>query len=112
MKHASADDAAKETAALYALGALTQLEASAFDNHLAEGCETCLSEVRSFDSVVGNLGLGAIESEPPSRRRQKLLSPVNNGRDLEGPEKPAAKRPHELKPQLFTVRADEGEWKE
>src|SRR5262252_5335837 len=105
MKHASADDAAKETAALYALGALSQLEASAFHNHLAEGCETCLSEVRSFDSVVGNLGLGAILAEPPSGLREKLLSSLVNGSNLERSETPAAKRPHEPKPQLFTVRA-------
>jgi anti-sigma factor ChrR (cupin superfamily) len=111
MKHTTADDAAKETVALYALGALTQLEASAFDRHIAEGCETCRTELRSFDSVVGNLGLGAANTDPPLRLREKLLTSLDGETVYQTSGKPAQSlQAPEL--QLLTVRAHEGEWKE
>jgi anti-sigma factor ChrR (cupin superfamily) len=112
MKHRCADDAAKETAALYAMGALTQLEASAFDRHLAEGCETCTAELRMFDSVVDNLGFAAACTDPPSRLREKLLDSLDGGTAQMGAAKSRPAHLANSKPELLTVRANEGEWKE
>ena len=74
MKHTFGTDELRDRAALYALGALSQQEARAFDDHLDEGCEVCRTEVRGFDSVVESLGLGAAEIAPPSAARDKLLA--------------------------------------
>jgi len=105
MKHNSADDATKEMAALYALGALTQLEAAAFDQHLTEGCEACRIELRAFDSIVVNLGLGVAQADPPATLREKLLGSIRtDSRDQ------AESAPTDTNPQLLTIRADEGEW--
>jgi len=106
MKHGRADDATKEMAALYALGALTPLEAAAFDRHLADGCDTCRTELRAFDSVVADLGLGAPQTEPPSGLRERLLSSIDSGRHAD----PAPAASADTKPPLLTIRADEGEW--
>ena len=72
MEHKLATDEIKEQAALYALGSLSQIEARAFENHLADGCEVCQAEVAEFDSVVGVLGLGAPSATPPAHLRELL----------------------------------------
>src|SRR5215469_7913419 len=100
MKHSRADDATKEMAALYALGALSQLEAAAFDRHLVEGCETCRVELRVFDTIVADLGLAAPQSAPPSGLRQRLLSSLDSGRHAD----PAPAASAEAKPPLLTIR--------
>ncbi len=62
----------QETAALYALGALSQHEARAFDLHLNEGCAACDSELKQFDQVVGLLGSAAAPAVPPGYLRDLL----------------------------------------
>jgi len=57
---------------LYALGALSQQEARAFDTHLHEGCLACGAELEQFDHVVGELGTAAGPVAPPGYVRELL----------------------------------------
>jgi anti-sigma-K factor RskA len=76
MEHKLATDQVKEQAALYALGALSQIEARAFENHIADGCEVCQAEVAGFDGVVGLLGLAAPPVSPPPHLRETLTAMI------------------------------------
>lgn len=71
---------------MYALGALSQLEARAFDAHLREGCSACCAELEQFDQVVGVLGSAAPPEAPPSYLRDLLTVRI----EKEAPEAPAA----------------------
>ena len=73
MKHECITKEGQELAALYALGALSQLEARAFDVHLREGCPACDVELKQFDEVVSLLG-AAVEPVAPSAYVRDLLS--------------------------------------
>ena len=57
---------------MYALGALSQHEARAFDAHLQEGCQICHAELTQFNQVVGALGTAAESVEPPGYVRDLL----------------------------------------
>lgn len=109
MKHTVAEDALCERAALYALGALNQHEARAFEEHISEGCEVCEAELRPFETVTASLGLAAREAEPPQGAREKLLARI-----AEASTPPALSgtppRQVDLSKSLI-VRAHEGEWK-
>ena len=108
MKHAVASDELRERASMYALGALSQHEARAFDEHLGEGCEVCREEFSSFQAVVDSLALGRVGVEPPREARVKLLARLA----LEGsPQQRRASsgRKHILE-EFLTIRAHEGEW--
>jgi predicted ChrR family anti-sigma factor len=96
-----------ETASLYALGALSQWEARAFEEHLAEGCEECAAELQSFEETTRSLDFAAPEATPPAGLKEKLLSLVadNNGHA-------PAPALHALPAQLLTLRAGEGQWQE
>lgn len=59
-------------AALYALGALSQLEACAFEVHLREGCAACNTELKQFEQVVGVLGSVTAPIAPPPYLRDLL----------------------------------------
>ena len=76
MEHKLATDEIKEQAALYALGALSQFEARAFENHLADGCEVCQAEMAEFEGVVGVLGLAAPAAVPPAYLRDLLTARI------------------------------------
>ena len=73
MKHESITKESQEVAALYALGALSQHEARAFDVHLRDGCPVCDLELKQFDEVVGLLGT-SVEPEAPSGYVRDLLA--------------------------------------
>lgn len=73
MKHECITKEGQELAALYALGALSQFEARAFDVHLREGCPACDFELKQFDEVVGLLGV-AVEPAAPSGYVRDLLA--------------------------------------
>src|SRR5262245_19249400 len=60
-------------AALYALDALTQDEARAFETCLAEDGNAYAEELQAFESVVGALGLDAPEVEPATHLRERLF---------------------------------------
>ena len=59
-------------AALYALGALGQNEARAFEAHIREGCAACQRELLEFEGVVGAVGSGAESAAPPAYLRDLL----------------------------------------
>lgn len=94
-----------ERASLYALGALSQWEAREFEEHLAEGCEMCAAELRSFEETARSIALSAPEAEPPARMRDRLMSMIaedaHTHTEASGEAEPAP---------LITLRADEGEW--
>ena len=76
MKHDAATDETREQAALYALGALSQIEARAFDVHIREGCSACEAELHGFDGVVGVLGLYPEQASPPVYLRDLLVARI------------------------------------
>ena len=99
----------EELAPLYALGVLTQHEARAFEEHLAEGCLSCREELLEFETVAGLLGAGAPEATPSEHVREQLLESVGQE------EKRASASPslkEDAAPQSLTIRAGEGEWQE
>lgn len=103
--HCFSDEEMVERASLYALGALSQWEARAFEEHLDEGCERCAAELQSFEEVAGSLFLGVPESAPPASSRERLLSLVRaEGR---APQPAPVTGAEEL---LVTLRGDEGQW--
>jgi predicted ChrR family anti-sigma factor len=106
--HRFSDEEMAERASLYALGALSQWEARAFEEHLAEGCDACAAELQSFEDVARSLALGTPEAEPPASAREKLLSLVA----AEETRSQATALRNASSPLLTTLRADEGEWYE
>ena len=70
-------DSARERAALYALGALSQHEARSFEEHLSDGCPACAEDLGDFGRVVEALALGAAPAEPPVGAREKLLARIS-----------------------------------
>ena len=76
MRHDSITEDGQELAALYALGALTQHEARAFESHLRDGCDACKAEVEKFDSVVGTLASTAEPATPPAYLRDLLAARI------------------------------------
>jgi anti-sigma factor ChrR (cupin superfamily) len=115
MKHAALTDDIVERTALYALGALTQIEARAFEDHLAEGCEICQSELNQYQIAVESLGTAATDEEPPAAVRERLLASLGGTATPVGleVEQEAAKVPALANLQPFvSVRADEDGWQQ
>ncbi|MFL6274957.1 MAG: cupin domain-containing protein [Blastocatellia bacterium] len=77
MKHAALSDDVVERTALYALGALTQLEARAFEDHLADGCAICQSELDQYQLTVEALATALPEAEPSPAVRERLLKSIS-----------------------------------
>lgn len=76
MKHELKTEELQETAAIYALGALSQHEARAFENHLREQCHVCEEEAFSFSEAVGQIGLSVEAQSPSDYLRDILLSRI------------------------------------
>ncbi len=104
MKHLVATDEIRDLAAAYSLGALEQAEASAFEEHLTQGCQICGAELEGFSATVSALGLSAAEQEPRRETRSALLSMLNG--DHKHPEAMASQ------PQFLSIRGGEGDWQE
>ena len=102
MKHAGTSFDTTEMAALYALGALSQQEARAFEDHLS-ACDECSAEVESFEATVSVLAL-ADEQEPPPRARARLMAELNGGAKGDGRE------PEIDIAAIKSVHANDGEW--
>lgn len=120
MSHTTVDEEAAGRAALYALGALEGDEAREFEEHMAAGCAACAAELREFETVAGDLGVAALEAEPPAGVRARLLALVSEGGG--GGESGADVSQGETRgdvPTLFgdgapgflVLRAGEGEWR-
>ncbi len=95
------------SAALYALGALTQHEARALESHLAESGDSLAAEVNAFTEVVSLLALSAPEQMPAPALRERLLSQVSGevGKSLTDASLPAGAA-------FYNLRAHEGAWRE
>lgn len=76
LKHEGVTEEYQEKAALYALDALSQSEARAFEDHVRQGCPVCESELRSFEFVTGAIGLAAPSANPPDFLRDLLTARV------------------------------------
>ena len=72
MRHEWLDDAARDQAAIYALGSMSSSEAAAYEEHLLE-CRACEAEVASFGKTVEELVYAANEAEPPEKLKARLL---------------------------------------
>ncbi|MGA9772064.1 MAG: anti-sigma factor [Blastocatellia bacterium] len=76
MRHDQITEEGQGLAALYALGALTQHEARAFESHIRDGCATCKEEIEKFESLVGTLGFSAESATPPVYLRDLLSARI------------------------------------
>ena len=90
MRHDVPTEESQESAALYALGSLSQHEARAFEVHLRQGCEVCERELHEFTGVVDALSAGAPEAAPPAYLRDLLGARIEKESSL-----PAFDRPIE-----------------
>lgn len=108
MIHSAAEDNLRETAALYALGALSQSEARAFEDHLAtDQCEVCLKELETFDALALEIGLSVDEAVPPPQLRESLIERVT---EKASPATEAGPRADEGS--MLSIHGDEMEWTE
>lgn len=64
----------------YALGALSEDEAGAFESHLAV-CEVCAQEVRELTATAARLGLAA-SAIPPPGLKQEVIARISTIRQL------------------------------
>jgi anti-sigma factor ChrR (cupin superfamily) len=95
---------AQTAAALYALGALSQHEARAFEAQLAENADRPDEDLSAFKAVVASLGLSAPEGSPSASLREKLLNRVATESEKN------INQAHNAS--TFSVHANEGEWDE
>jgi anti-sigma-K factor RskA len=77
LKHERPNEWIQETAALYALGVLSQHESQAFEAHLLEGCRVCEQELRQFEQIVAALSLSAPPANPPAYLRDLLAARIH-----------------------------------
>jgi len=85
LKHNQTTEETQERATLYALGALSQHEARAFEVHLREGCPVCQTEISRYESVTADLGLAAPAAAPPPYLRELLTARLENEAGLPAP---------------------------
>ncbi len=111
MKRNFIDESIIEQAAMYALGAMSQSEARAFDRGLDENRAGYAEELAAFEAVVAALAFGAPEQTPPARARERLLASVaaETGHKVPGKVEAQSAPPP---PQFRSVRFNEGRWKQ
>ena len=97
-----AADLMLDRAALYALGTLTQNEARAFEDHLAD-CADCAAELCASEQLTRSLAFVEEEAEPSPRVFDRIMGFITQTPQPE----PAAPHVHG---ELTTVRKDEGRW--
>ncbi len=106
---------AREMAALYALGALTQHEVRAFENLLTDGNNDLAEELAAFQAISFQLALAVPECVPSPSVRENLLaeistaqpsvtSPATAGKDYQLSSVPVQHS------QFFSLQANEGQW--
>ncbi|HEX8707034.1 MAG TPA: cupin domain-containing protein [Pyrinomonadaceae bacterium] len=108
MKHSGTEDEFQERASSYALGALERGEAVFFEQHLAEGCEVCASELRDFEEVAAALALCTAQAPRPQLRGELL---ARLGAEP-GPGVAAAASGQSYSQAMLALRTNEGEWQE
>lgn len=97
-----------DVAALYALGALSQHEARAFEQHIDEGCAECSAELESFAKTVRALAFSAPDEQPPARVRAELLARLGKS----GSVQPEAAMKNRDSNEVVSILASDGEWQE
>jgi anti-sigma factor ChrR (cupin superfamily) len=108
MNHHQSTEEMALRAALHALGVLPEDEARDYEQHLAEGCQECQAEVRSYQAAVEKLAFGAPAAAPSENLLDKLLLEIKGQAKLQ-----PAPPPGKIVPGIsITVRAGEGEWRE
>jgi anti-sigma factor ChrR (cupin superfamily) len=115
VKHATLTSEVVERTALYALGALTQIEARAFEDHLADGCVVCQGELDGYQLTVEALALATDDAEPSPAVRHRLLESIGDapqaGDQAEGAA--AASEPSLANvPAFMSLRAGEDGWEQ
>jgi anti-sigma-K factor RskA len=76
LRHESITEDCQEMAALYALGALNQHEARAFDLHVQDGCAICEAEATEFEYVVDLIGASVQPVMPADYLRDLLVARI------------------------------------
>lgn len=97
-------------AALHALGALTQHEARAFHDLLADDKDGLAEDLAAFDSVVAHLAFAAPERDPSPSVREKLLAGISAPK-AKGEFHVPFVVPAQSSP-VFSLHANEGDWTE
>lgn len=90
-------------AALYALGALSPIEAQSFEDELALASDLDRAEVAEFDTIVSQLGLSASEAEPSAQVRDQLLARIAR-------EPNTTKAVSSPQPTHLDILSHEGQW--
>ena len=106
MSDLQAEHCMKELAPLHALSALSQAEAHAFEQHLAEGCEVCGRELETFERTVGALAFASPAIEPPSTVRDELIARTARHDQVSERLKSIGAD------QFVSILSTEGEWRE
>jgi anti-sigma factor ChrR (cupin superfamily) len=76
--HLELNDDLRELASLYALGALPEEQAAAYEAHLSQGCHVCRAEVASFREMTGAIGLSADPLAPRRELRERLMKAISS----------------------------------
>lgn len=108
MTDRAAEHQMKDLAALHALSALSQFEARAFEQHVADGCHACAAELESFEQTVSALAFSAPAAEPSSTIRDELIARLSRPDSVR---MAASSRPVAAD-QFVSILAFEGEWRE
>ncbi|HEX8087245.1 MAG TPA: hypothetical protein VF762_00230, partial [Blastocatellia bacterium] len=109
MKHTLVPDEMIEVAASYALGALSQQEARAFENHLADGCPACKAELESFEATLTALAFAGEVAPPSVKVRDELLTRF---RDEALANEGARAEPWSDAHRFISIRGSEGRWRQ
>ena len=107
MKHLIAPDEMIEVAASYSLGALSQQEARAFENHIAEGCQACKRELESFEATLTTIAFAEETIAPSMKVRDRLMARLNDEAPAHGA---LFEEAGENAAQFVSIRGSEGEW--
>ncbi|MBS1788853.1 MAG: cupin domain-containing protein [Acidobacteria bacterium] len=102
----------QEMAALYALGVLTQNEARAFEDVVANDTKELTEELAEFEFVAANLGFAAPEYAPPLSVRDRLLMEIANTSQSSSEDFHLPVDPQMRFSPVFSLYADQGEWLE
>ena len=109
MRHELSQIELEERAFLSVIGAPADEEQLAFEQHLAEGCETCAAELAAQREIFAHLALAAPVAEPSPVVREKLLARIALEKQAES-EAPAPKP--NIPGEFFTLYAAEGAWRQ
>jgi anti-sigma factor ChrR (cupin superfamily) len=105
--HNRNDENFQARAALYALGAMSLVEARAFEEELDLASEAARAETAEFQAIASQLGLTAAEATPSPDLRRQLLARIASEPQ---PAKTGSLSPPAL-PTHLDVLAQEGDWK-